>query len=34
VKNGNENILIQIERCEMLHPFIYGFVIIFLNVVI
>jgi len=34
VKNGNENILIQIERCEMFHPFIYGFVINVLNVVI
>jgi hypothetical protein len=34
VKDGNENILIQIERCEMFHPFVYGFVINFLNVVI
>lgn len=34
VINGNENILIQIERCGMFHPFIYGFVIKNLNIVI
>ncbi len=34
VINENENILIQIERCEMFHPFTYGFVIKNLNVVI